>query len=174
VRLFASTLGVASIYFAPGQSPTPAAETLHWGAAKAHIQVGWELPKTEFKSGEQIVLKVHLRVADHDAAPVRVASSGILLELYSVIVKFGATKRPVKMTQEGLEMLDPQRSMGSKGASMNERMQKVDDIPVSDWWDVSRPGNYSVSISHRQQLPASEKYVVVTAPEVRFRIKRES
>jgi hypothetical protein len=89
VRLFASTLGVASIYFAPGQSPTPAAEPLHWGAAKAHIQVGWEMPKTEFKSGEQIVLKVHLRVADHGAAPVRVASSGILLDLYSVTVTFG-------------------------------------------------------------------------------------
>jgi hypothetical protein len=157
------------MYFAAAQSPTPDADPMHWGTVKGNIKVGWELPKTEFKSGEQIVLKVHLRVVDHGAT-VHIASSGILLDLYSVLVTFGATNQPVQMTPEGLGMLDPGRSIGSKGAMMDERFRKVDRIPVTDWWNVSRPGDYSVHISHRQRLSESKEYVVVTAPEGRFRV----
>jgi len=49
-------------------------------------------------------------------------------------------------------------------------MRKVDDILVTDWWDVFHPGNYSVSVSRRQPLPGSKNYVIIRAPEAKFRI----
>ena len=145
---------------------------MRWGPVNAHLQLGWELPRSQYHVGEPIVITVRLRAPDPDSPPVKVMSTGTL-DLLMVTVLFGPKRRPVSMTKAGLDVIDPSRSMGGKGAYMDNRMIMQPEILVSEWWDVSRPGRYTVSISHRQRLPGNEQYAIVRAPDVEFQILRK-
>jgi hypothetical protein len=149
---------------------TAAPDRIQWGKPRGHLQIGWEPIPAEFHQGDPITLKMHLRVAD-DNVKVKVMSAGVLLDLYSVAVSYGPNRVPVAMTEEGMAEMDPYRSMGAKGADMDTRMVRVDEIRLSEWWDVSRPGLYTVYIAHKQRAAANTgEYAVIWAPNISFRV----
>jgi hypothetical protein len=112
---------------------------------------------------------MHIKVPDDDVK-VKVGSTGTL-DLYWVGVSYGPNHVPVAMTKEGMTVIDPNRSMGAKGVYMDGKMTKVDEILLSEWWDVSRPGSYTVSISHNQRAAGNAGgYTMITAPDVVFRV----
>ena len=71
--------------------------------------------------------------------------------LYSIWVAYGPSKVPVNLTSDGVKALDPSRLMGVGGIRLDSRSIKRDEILLSTWWDMSRPGEYSVYIWHTQK-----------------------
>src|ERR1700691_2128974 len=148
---------------------TATPDPIQWCKPVGHLQIGWEPIPVEFHQRDSIVLRMHIKVPDDDVK-VKVGSTGTL-DLYWVGVSYGPNHVPVAMTKEGMTVIDPNRSMGAKGVYMDGKMTKVDEILLSEWWDVSRPGSYTVSISHNQRAAGNAGgYKMITAPDVVSRV----
>ena len=148
-------------------SPPPDAR---WGEVKAHLHLGWSPLRSEIRQGEPVVLTVRMRMVDRSAVPVRVVSTG-MLDPFSIGVFYGAKREPVGMTGEGLAILHPDGYIATRGSYMGINSIITREIALGDWWDLSRPGQYMVTITHRQRLPGrSDEYTMIRAPDVTFRV----
>lgn len=141
-RVGIAFLWVAAALFADEQ-------LIQWGTAKANLQIGWEETEHHVKVLDPVSLFVHLRLVPN-ASPVDVTPSNLRL-MYTIRVVYGPSKVPVNLTLEGVNALDPSRIVGAEGVRMDARSVKRDEIPLSTWWDMSRPGEYSVYIWHTQK-----------------------
>ncbi len=94
------------------------------------------------------------------------------LFFYDVQVSFGTDHTPVRLTEKGMQETDPSRTLGVGGGVLDQRTIMRHEIRLSDWWDLSEPGSYTVSIAHLQPDSKGERPIIVHAPEFHFEVVR--
>lgn len=162
-------MGIVASKSARPQNGAPA-DPVQWGRIKADLQIGWEMPRTEFHAGEPIVLFARLRMVREGGTPVEVTSS-TQLGPFSIKILYGADREPIAMTPEGLAIVSPEAFRGTRGSSMTPAHRMRWDIPLSKWWNLSRPGQYTVLVTHRQPRAGHPRqYVILEAPRLMLRV----
>ncbi len=121
-----------------------------------------------FALGAPVTLSVTMKGTEDGGRGPRVVYI-TLLDLFDVVVFCGPNQSAVQMTEGGKAAKDPGLMFSARGVYFGPNTTMTHQIPLSEWWDLSQPGSYTVLV-RRVQRVGNGGTVTIRAKPVTFQV----
>lgn len=146
-------------------------DAIHWGASSGNVRIGWKIPGATFHSGEPVPIVACVGRDPDVGPPIRLEYVDVVDGLFKVEIVAEGAKTPARLTKDGEAMFNHDGFFEVRGRMLPQGDTQCHEILLNKWWDISKPGGYSVSISHVQRDATKiTSFFTVRAPDFRITI----